>query len=649
MNDRELPEWQRKRKSDQLWISPSQLSVFTDTCERKWWLKSVRKLAEPYRKATGFGTVLASCLERWYNADDNGYDRKTGEPVDIYPNGWEIAENKFGDDAPPPPLSALEQKMAMDLIAAAEDAGVITRDPGRQAEAEFKIELCTHKGVTVFFIGSMDVRSYMRVEDHKTVKTMKYALSPAKLRKDTQLLSYAGVVLLEEDRKRGTPVPDDEKIQLAHNYFCKDPDNMRVEKRPVSVPVKTVRSFWSRMIDNTKRMVEVRTNTDQYISVKEGDPWKACKKYGGCPYIHICNGTETPLAYQKRNMSKKQQEAAHKTTTTVQPTAAIEKPKNNMAKSLQELLASKKAAAKSKEGTKATQQKAAPKTGLNRPAKKQPETPATSPASSGIPPWAREGIGCTACRNLPNPGFMRDGKVCPVCKSTSKSRGIVVDDHFEITEEAGKVTWSLKDEFIELPVYLEWMENGGDVYGEVVFGDTSVKAKVKEEEPEPEAAPEPEEQPEEEPAQEEEPEEEPEEDAEPSALPKTQELKGNSAPKKVSPSKAGRPRASFKMIIGTSISKFPNAKRGTGKAIVNGDEIVQAGMDQIAEENGVGSFFELDPFQRRDALRLYAETVAVPKFCEDKDYILFPSAEKESCETGTVIAALRPHAELIIG
>ncbi len=96
MTEPKEKDWRKARERRMLTISASQVESF-DMCKRKWWLNKVRKLPEATSTSQIFGTVLHGVIERYLMADDLGRDRKTGNPIELYPEGWQIAVNRFGE------------------------------------------------------------------------------------------------------------------------------------------------------------------------------------------------------------------------------------------------------------------------------------------------------------------------------------------------------------------------------------------------------------------------------------------------------------------------------------------------------------------------------------------------------------------------
>ena len=115
------PEWKAKRKRRVLNTSASQFETFK-MCRRKWWLDKIRKLFVPSSTSQGFGTVLHACVESWMLANDLGYDSK-GQAVDMYPQGWQNAINKYTGTIDYTCTPA-EQGVIKNLIAVAIEEGV---------------------------------------------------------------------------------------------------------------------------------------------------------------------------------------------------------------------------------------------------------------------------------------------------------------------------------------------------------------------------------------------------------------------------------------------------------------------------------------------------------------------------------------------
>ena len=156
------------------------------------------------------------------------------------------------------------------------------------------------------FIGFIDVKKpdLGIIEDHKSAKNRRYTLTPDKLKRDVQLLSYAAVLFAER--------PALNCITLKHNVALKDteaPD--RVYATTTTVSPDWVAAHWTDVIATIETAQGIRTRVpvladgspgggsalnraDRWAEVPgacdEGDARKkdACEAYGGCPYQDIC-------------------------------------------------------------------------------------------------------------------------------------------------------------------------------------------------------------------------------------------------------------------------------------------------------------------------------------------------------------------------
>jgi hypothetical protein len=313
-------DWREKRKRRHFITSASQYETF-ETCERKWWLKQVRKLEEPKKGSQVFGTVLHAVAERYVNADELGRDRGTGLPVDLYPPGWHIAKAKWGEGEDGE-CSPIEQDLIKQLIQAAIENGILERLPGREVEKSFRktvIQLgcpgcdgsggtdegteCPHckgdgKGAHVEIQGFIDIVFRDRVDDHKSIKSMKWAKSPNKLRQNLQMLIYAKEAI-DGCRARGEVVPL--AVTLRHNQFCKDPDDLRVRKTEVTVTTLEIEGTWERVQQMAKRMDHWRRTAERWTDLPEPRTGnQACNAYGGCAFQSICLGQESEEGYENR-------------------------------------------------------------------------------------------------------------------------------------------------------------------------------------------------------------------------------------------------------------------------------------------------------------------------------------------------------------
>ena len=269
-----------------LWLSASQIKTF-DLCIRKWWFLSRMKLPVIKKDHFKFGTILHEVVERYLNADDVGKD-KSGSPVDLHPEGW--AEG----------IDVADAALIKILVRAAIEEGVIERWPRRRIEHEFSR---VFDGFVL--TGFIDVLLPDSVIDHKTTKNMRYAKSESGLKKDLQMLIYAGELLMQCDEKK-TPPP--EVLTLRHNVFLKEiRGKTMIRKTEALVTPDFVESFWEEeVMPRCGEMVAV----DKVFDEKDNQAWKdlplpentnqACNAFGGCPFMSVCHRGENIPAYRDR-------------------------------------------------------------------------------------------------------------------------------------------------------------------------------------------------------------------------------------------------------------------------------------------------------------------------------------------------------------
>lgn len=214
-------------------------------CIRRWWFKWVHKLPEPLRDNLGFGTIGHSVVERWLGSDDLG--RSNGVAVDLYPSGWEIdAETGLA-------LTSSEQDLLRRLVDASIEKGVLRRTPGRSVEAPFTMPLRTKGDYLVDVVGRIDLVAPGEVTDHKFLKSLDYL--PSGRAGTRKYLGDSGQHLLyvlawaEELKKRQQIVP--ELWTLGVNGFSKDPEDFRVKRVEVKVPLERAQQWKREVLEPT--------------------------------------------------------------------------------------------------------------------------------------------------------------------------------------------------------------------------------------------------------------------------------------------------------------------------------------------------------------------------------------------------------------
>ena len=458
----QLPEWRVKSKSSRMVASATQIETHA-ACRRKWWLDNVRKLPVLQKTPQTFGDALHGVCERYLKADDLGRDA-SGNSVELFPKDWHIVRSRY-DGKPSGTITPIEQDLIRKLIAKAIDEGILERQPGREIEKQFWLPVLEKEaeGVSVQLTGFIDVRYRDRVEDHKTTSSMRWAKSPAALKKSPQMMIYAKV-LIEAWKQKGEPPA--REIVLRHNVYCKDPDDMRVRKVEATVTPSEVETYWEgTILPAIHDMLTLRQNTEKWNQIQDPpDMPEPCNAYGGCPFRSICGGAETEENYVAR--IDKALKTRYPVVSDAEVTAVIENPQQTHTKGsdmaspfaakIAQRAAANTAAAAGQPPVSVNSPGAAPASPpaagkisiFNRnPAATPPSnvTAAASPPTSAVsghptpsqqspqtsksdaPPWAS-----ADCRGCKGTGFNSAGDPCRVCVLKAKQAGRPLPDQFEI-------------------------------------------------------------------------------------------------------------------------------------------------------------------------------------------------------------------------
>ncbi len=467
-------------------ISVSQVETFR-RCNRLWWFEKMLKLPKIDRGYLTFGTVLHAVIERWLRADDQGNDPGTGVPVDIYPAGWEVAE----DGAK---INIQEAALIKRLIEAGIEEGVLERRPGRKIEHEFWMPVIeAHEsadGTTVKLVGYIDLLLPGEIQDHKSSKSTRYAKSGAELRNDTQMLVYARVALDALDARRvggeagltAATLANElgaDTVVVRHNLFVKDVDQTKVRATSTAVTRAEIDARWRVVVKTAHKMLETRKLTS-WNEVEGPASYSTCNDYGGCAYRSICSNVESVQDYQNR-LARVASRDVHCDTLNGNGVAQT-RARTNIGrkivttKSLSEKMAETRARqaqlANAKTNGNGAPKPAAPKLAVNgaKPANgalppKAPVVTAKMPAANGtakpaaktaqapkLPPqppapWAhpgQDGEVCIACQGS-GVNSKRTGP-CKICDDNRAHAGLPRStDLYELAIENGVMTWTAKE------------------------------------------------------------------------------------------------------------------------------------------------------------------------------------------------------------
>lgn len=367
------------------------------------------------------------------------------------------------------------------LIQAAIENGVLERVPGRKIEQGFnrtvikttcpdcmssqpnkKCLLCggDGKGTTVQIVGYIDLETNTEVHDHKTTSNMRYAKqakkeSPNWLGKSSQMLIYAKEVTTK-CIERGEPVPP--IITLRHNVYCAKENIVR--KTIAEVTQEDIQREWSKTERSAAHMVELRDNVEEWTDIADPeDASVACNAYGGCPYRSICSHQESADNYENRLEKLKQKAYTNPVSPTQTPNGEHDMP------SFKEIMAQQAAAKAASLGTAPSAP--AQTLSINPPAPVQTQAPVTTtptvapthtitaaaPAHTtatvvaglppNAPPWASPD--CSACpsnKGIAGVGFNKNGAPCKICDLKSAKAGRKTSAEFTLELDGkGNCIW----------------------------------------------------------------------------------------------------------------------------------------------------------------------------------------------------------------
>jgi hypothetical protein len=474
-------------------------------------------------------------------------------------------------------------------------------------------------GTHIQITGVIDYLTPDGVQDHKTTGAMKWAKSPKALGESIQMRLY-GCELLHlrlHDDLTAVPLPID-KISLRHNIYCKDPDDLRVRKVETSITADKLTDFWNTfVIPTVTEMERYRRTANQYHDLPDPcNTSQACNAYGGCPFRSICGGQESEAGYEKRT-------TINVAMTALDTSLGLEGKGLNMAPSkFAAALAAKKAVS-----NPTASPVAAPAPALNPPAAAPAAAPAQAPAPAAAapatvappvnsgdtpqpPPWANPN--CPACKGL---GFSARGTPCRICDAKATGLGKTPSPLYIIESLGdGQVMWQLRtDDSVAgvsplaatAPVAVKVEEksvvqvqvaapeaapavtltNTGnaprDISAEIEAAAAEVAATV------PAKAP-------------------VEAPVTATAATATSEPTLDTPEPQDGP---GRPKKGFILCINCA-PWTGMARKGSGRHVIKLSDCLARVGEQMAKENGKESFYQLDAFRRRDALAVYAPTLA---------------------------------------
>jgi hypothetical protein len=379
--------------------------------------------------------VLHATLERWLKADARGIDPTTGEPVELYPPGWEVAWDYKGREAGSvdPVGQALIQQMVKESI----NTGTIRREPGRMVEEEMfrRLHIDHTRKVVVYSLGYMDLATDRVVEDHKTISNKKYRKGVKRLARDKKMLSYATELHMRAI-ERGEPLHE-VAMRLVYYYTGERGGTPDISPRQVPVSREAALNFASWTARQAEEMVDLRSKTDwQDVPGADADETsRACVAYGGCIFWQICSGRED--VHEHRARVGRLIEAQPLGETTMAAAGSF--------------LAAMKNASATAKNPPATPPPPPPREKIDTEPTfgsvlKRPVLRTDNP----VPPWAFSS--CKACNKDgqgKTPGFNSLGAPCRICCAMSEVDGTDLLETYTIEVADGRITWAPKGAPVE--------------------------------------------------------------------------------------------------------------------------------------------------------------------------------------------------------
>lgn len=551
-------------------------------CRRQWFLTKILRLPVIQRDYLVFGTVLHSVCERYLRADDLGRD-EAGNPVDLYPAGWET----ITDENSSVTITPLEAAMIQKLITKAIEQGVLVRLPGRRIEQEFWLPCIDGVEIT----GVVDVLLHDEIQDHKSTKDMRWAKSPAALKKNLQMLLYAKLAI-EWAKARGAPPP--QEITLRHNVFCKTPmedGDVIVQARSTKVTLQEVEKHFVELQVLASEMKLLSEHPErEWHEVRGPATTETCNAYGGCAFREICGGRESVAQYVARveALVADQQPSMVSSPDPVVSGLKQQSPEIGLGgytglkregiqmdvlKRAQEKQKARAAANGSPVPPAAT---STPSLNPTPPASATVGVPATKEPKAGAPPWAR--VDCASCTGT---GFSSNGSACRICDTMNSKEGKITSNLYVIVPSDGQVIWEPRKEFEDKIAELSGAKAATTVSAPEEDGDTETEA---------------------------------------------DKTKGK---------KRGRPIKGFTLLVNCVMAKGA----GNVKFI---EEVLNLYGTAIAQGQGKASFYDLDFYQRRDRLAAIAEEIA--KELGSDTYMVGATTP----DVVALVTALRPFAGMVI-
>ena len=241
-------------KSNLVRLSATQGSTF-DRCKRKWAFRYIDKLAQPMKPELTFGTDIHDTIETYLT---------TGKPLPATDLGATVQQGIKKEALPEPGSEML-------------------------VEHEFHIPILNGAAEFMGYIDLVIPGDPLIVEDHKSTKDLRYAMTSDDLEADWQANLYGkwGLLTYEVDH-----------VVCKWNYFAARPSKGSPDGRPrtprgfrqvVRVkPRAEIEKHYQRFLESAQQMVELK-QTDGIRANDVDANTEACGDYGGCPWFDACD------------------------------------------------------------------------------------------------------------------------------------------------------------------------------------------------------------------------------------------------------------------------------------------------------------------------------------------------------------------------
>ncbi len=258
----------------QLTLSPSQVSVFRDECQRKWGFRSIAKIDAPQHASAALGSEVDEQQLQPYLRDGRPFE--LGRPS----RSGEIAASAL-------PFLPEPKSFGMEL------------------QKHFVFPSHTEKGL--FYQGYKDLwlakggmpeiaYGNPTVTDFKTTSDLKWQKSAEVLKTDVQAMVYATNAMF---------VTGERVVDLVWIYM-RTKGAPKAKRTHLQVTASHVVDQYGRINELGMEMAKTRAQVEALgkpliEAVLELPPNpKACDGYGGCPYKHICN--LSPAVFESSEM-----------------------------------------------------------------------------------------------------------------------------------------------------------------------------------------------------------------------------------------------------------------------------------------------------------------------------------------------------------